>query len=75
MAYMPRLPAAPYQGVSQYGEHSFATLVSIGKLTMRLLSVEESFILWANCGAHAEYAYYWVSVISDRASLSAQRPE
>lgn len=28
-----------------------------GRLTMKLLSVEEIFICCANWGAHAEYAY------------------
>jgi hypothetical protein len=30
--------------------------------TMRLLSVDESFICWANWGAHAEYAYCQTSL-------------
>jgi hypothetical protein len=29
------------------------------KLTMRLLSLDDSFNRWANCGPHAEYAYYF----------------
>lgn len=49
----PNFPPHPAKlSISALCLHHFAS-----RLTIKLLSVEESFIRSANCGAHAEYAY------------------